>query len=390
MFQKWTNKPWYPYTVAGVTIIILYVILVNINHVLGGVKTFIGFFTPVLIGAVIAYMMNQLSVFYQAKIFHRIKKDSRRNLAGIALAVITVLAILAAAIVLLVPQLISSVTTFANNLKGYEESIKTFILDWNFLSDKVTARILDFLNSSGGILEYITNYAVDNLPRILPAVANTGRGIVLWVVAFILAIYFLAGKQMIKGGLKRLIHALSSKQRFNWLMCILQRCNRIIGTFLVYNILDAIIIGLANTLFMLIANMQYIGLISFVVGVTNLVPTFGPIVGAIIGLLLLVLVNPWHALAFLIFTIAIQICDAYIIKPKLFGNILGIPGVWVLISVVVFGRAIGVVGILLAIPAIAIIDFLYQDHFLPWLEARHRLREEKKEEENSGKDGPLP
>lgn len=378
MFQKWSKKPWYPYTVAGCIIIILYVILVNIHHVVGGVRTFLGYFTPVVIAVIIAYMMNQLSVFYQVKLFARISNEKRRNMAGITLAVITVLACLAATIALLVPQLINSITTFANNLKGYEDSVKSFILNWHFLSDSATERILDFLNSSGGILEYITNYIVNNMTRILPAVASTGRSIVLWVISFILAIYLLSDKNMLKAGLKRLIHAMVSEHNYNWITEFCHRCNRIIATFLVYNILDAVIIGLATALFMLIANMGYIGLISVVVGVTNLIPTFGPIVGAVIGSLLLVLVNPWHALAFLIFTIAIQICDAYIIKPKLFGNVLGVPGIWVLISVIVFGRALGVIGILLAIPAIAIIDFTYQDYFLPWLEKRHEIRNERR------------
>lgn len=378
MFQKWFKKPWYPYAVAGCIVVFLYVILINIHHVFGGVRTFLGYFTPVVIAVVIAYMMNQLSVFYQAKLFSRIKNDTRRNIAGIALAVITVLACLTATIVLLVPQLFSSITTFADNLKTYEETVKNFILNWRIIPDSATDRILDFLDSSGGLIEYVTNYVVSHMTSIIPAVANTGKSIILWVISFILAIYFLASKQMLKAGLDRLVHALFSEKSYSWLTEFLHRCNKIIATFLVYNILDAVIIGLANALFMLIANMSYIGLISFVIGVTNLIPTFGPIVGAIIGALLLVLINPWHALAFLIFTVALQTCDAYIIKPKLFGNILGIPGIWVLISVVVFGRALGVIGILLAIPAIAILDFIYRDHFIPWLENRHRIREAAK------------
>ena len=387
MKNKWSQKPWYPYTVAGIIIVFVCVLLINIHPVLKGIRTFIGFFTPVIIGLIIAYMMNQLSVFYQAKLFSWIKNDTRRNIAGITLAVITVLGCLAATIVLLVPQLINSITSFANNLKNYEESLKTFILDRQFLPESATEKILDFLNSSGGILEYISNYVVSNITSILPAVANTGRSILMYIISFILAIYFLAAKQMLKNGLFRLLRALFNERNYNWLAEFFHRCNRIVATFLVYNILDALIIGLANALFMVIAGMNYVGLISVVVGVTNLVPTFGPIVGGAIGALLLVLVNPWHALAFLIFTIALQTCDAYIIKPKLFGNILGIPGIWVLISVVVFGRAFGVIGILLAIPGIAIIEFIYQDHFLPWLEARRKAKTADNKEENSGPQG---
>ena len=108
-----------------------------------------------------------------------------------------------------------------------------------------------------------------------------------------------------------------------------------------------------------------------VVGVTNLAPTFGPILGAVIGSFILLLINPWYALVFLIFTIALQTLDGYVIKPRLFGGQLGVPSIWILISLIVMGRMFGVPGILLSIPFAAIINFIYQEVVLPRLE-RHR------------------
>ncbi len=373
--KKWSGKPWYPYAVAGCITVIVFVILQNIGHVLGGVRTFLGYFIPVVIGLIIAYLMNQLSVFYQQKLFAWIKKEHTRNLAAITLSVLTVLGSVTGALVLLVPQLVDSVTTFANNLKSYEDSVKVFIQNWNFLSADATKRILDFLDSSGGILEYVTNYTVDHLSSILPAVANTGKSIITWVISFILAVYFLAGKQLLKNGLKRFLHALFLDENYVKVSYFLHRCNQITARFLVYNIIDAVIIGLVNALLMVIFRMPYIGLLSVVVGVTNLVPTFGPIVGGVIGALMLFLINPWHALIFIIFTAALQFCDGYILKPKLFGSTLNVPGLWILTAVIVFGRAMGVLGILLAIPAIAIIDFAYKEYFMPWLERRHNKRQ---------------
>ena len=116
--------------------------------------------------------------------------------------------------------------------------------------------------------------------------------------------------------------------------------------------------------------MPYVGLVSFVVAVTNLVPTFGPIVGAGIGVFILLLVEPWYALAFVIFTAVLQSADAYLIKPKLFGDSLGVSALWILIGVIVGGRMFGIVGILLAIPGVAILDMLYKDYVMPWLEAK--------------------
>ena len=110
---------------------------------------------------------------------------------------------------------------------------------------------------------------------------------------------------------------------------------------------------------------------------TNLAPTFGPIVGCVIGCVLLLIVNPWQAFVFLIFTIILQTIDGYILKPKLFGGTYGVSSVWILISIIVFGRMFGIVGILLAIPLAAIIDFIYKDFIWVKLAERKRNRGEK-------------
>ena len=121
--------------------------------------------------------------------------------------------------------------------------------------------------------------------------------------------------------------------------------------------------------------MQYVGLISVIVALTNLIPTFGPIIGGAIGAFILVLIKPWHALAFFIFTLVLQFVDGYILKPKLFGSSLGVSGLLILISVLVCGNIAGVVGILLSIPLAAILNFVYVDVTLPYLEKKAAKRE---------------
>lgn len=119
---------------------------------------------------------------------------------------------------------------------------------------------------------------------------------------------------------------------------------------------------------MAITGMQYVGLISFVVALTNLVPTFGPMVGLVIGGFVLLIVNPVHALMLVIITLILQFCDGYIIKPRLFGNSLGVSGLWILIGVIVGGNMFGVIGILLAVPCVAIMVLIYETYLLPELE----------------------
>ncbi|MCR5746434.1 MAG: AI-2E family transporter, partial [Lachnospiraceae bacterium] len=110
------------------------------------------------------------------------------------------------------------------------------------------------------------------------------------------------------------------------------------------------------------------------VGVTNLAPTFGPIVGGVIGVFILLFASPMDALLFVIFTLVIQTIDGYVIKPKLFGTSLGVSALWILVAILLFGRLFGVMGILLAIPLAAICDFVYRDGILKKLEKRKEAK----------------
>ena len=150
------------------------------------------------------------------------------------------------------------------------------------------------------------------------------------------------------------------------------KCNYIRVRYFVLSLIDAVMVVGATAVFMAIARMDYVGLIAVVCGVTNLIPSFGPIIGGAIGGFILLLVNPWHALIFLAFTGVLQTLDGYVIKPKLFGDSLGVSGLLILVAIIVFGNIFGVVGILLAIPMAAILDFSYEEGILPYLEARRK------------------
>ena len=143
------------------------------------------------------------------------------------------------------------------------------------------------------------------------------------------------------------------------------------------------IFNVINSIFMVICNMPYVGLVSVVVALTNLIPTFGPIIGWVIGGFLLVLIKPWYALAFTLFTIVLQTADGYVIKPKLFGDTLGVSGLLILVGVIVGGRMFGIVGILVAIPGVAILDLLYKEFVLLRLEARKQEENKVLSKENT-------
>ncbi|MBQ9910558.1 MAG: AI-2E family transporter [Lachnospiraceae bacterium] len=366
------EAPWYPNAVAACFAVTLLVVLFRFPDVWAGVRKFFGFFRPVILGCVIAYIVNPLSKLLERTVFAKVKKEKVRLGLSNALAFFFVLLLLAFSFMILIPQLIESVKMLAENLDGYIASLNKLIERWGIKFGRFDISTL--ISSSESLLDKIGEYLSNNISQILEVSANAGKGLLQWVIAFILSIYLLGDKRMLKAGLKRLFNAAFTKEQNARMNVLLRESDMIFTRYIVFNLIDSLIIGAVTAIFMASFGMQYVGLISFVVAITNLVPTFGPLVGEVVGAFILLMVKPSHALIFLICELLLQGCDGYIIKPKLFGNSLGVSGLWILVGVIVGGNMFGVAGILLAIPIVAIIDFSYSNYFMPWLEARRDKR----------------
>ena len=369
--KKLRERPWYPYAVAACIAVTLYVLLMHLGTLWGAVKTFSGYFLPVFLGCILAYLMNPLAKLYQRSLFHKVKKEGLGWSASVILAVLTVVLILLFLLGTLIPQLISSGKTLVNNFDGYLSSLQALANNWGISG---YLNVDNLFNSSGNLVTRATEYLSKNLSNIVSASASAGKGVFNWVIALILSVYLLSAKTRLKAGATRLLRSLMAEEHFTRTAAFLRRCDDILSRYIVFSLLDAAIVGVANLIFMGITGMQYAGLVSVVVAVTNLIPTFGPIIGAVIGGFVLLLVHPMHALIFLIFTFVLKFLDGYVIKPRLFGNSLGVSGLQILIAVIVGGNIIGVVGNLLAIPFAAILDFVYREAFLPAMEHRAKRR----------------
>ena len=224
------------------------------------------------------------------------------------------------------------------------------------------------------ILNMIGDYFTANAPNLVSGSVSAGKGMVDLALAFILAIYFLLDKKRLIKGISKFMSLVMKDKTYKRTCDVTDKCNAILIRYISFDIIDGIVVGIVNFIYMLIAGQPYAVLISVIVGITNLAPTFGPIVGCAIGAFILVLINPWYALWFIIFTIVLQTIDAYILKPRLFGESLGVSPIMILISIILGGRLFQVVGILLAIPVAAIIDFVWKDYVIKKLEEKKSER----------------
>ena len=378
------KEKWVAYTVALCSAVVLYMVLTHLNvlgHLLAGIWK-IG--SPVFMALVIAYVMAPLVGMYSKYVLHRVEQEKLRHTLSVLLAVLSVVLFFVILMVALVPQVIDSIVMFVGNLNIYVLSFQQFMRQLSSFAAHHDIDLSQFISSSDEMLQSISRILPENLNKIVNASYGFGAKLFDWIISFILAIYLMLDGRNLRYGFLRLLHALLPSGVYASSASFWRRCNTILIRYIACDLLDGMIIGLLNWVFMVIMQMPYVAIISVVVGVTNLAPTFGPMAGAVIGAFILVLVKPVYALWFLLFTLVLQTVDGYVIKPRLFGEQLGVSSVWILIALVVGGRLLGVAGILLAIPFAAIGDYVYHDYVLKNLEIQKNERRKQREAALSG------
>lgn len=369
---KWTKKRWVAYTIATCSAVVLYMLLSNIGTIFSGVKGFFAFVKPVVSGIILAYVFNTLANLFDHHFFKKLKNEKNRWKLSAISTIIVILLVVALLGVALIPQIIDSVATLVSNMSGYVASSQNLLHEMESSSHKgVLGMIFPKIAEAGDqILSKIGSYFTDNMDSFVNTSVFVGKGLFDGILAFILAIYILLDKKRILFGISKLLALILKKDAYDHAAVFAKRCNDIIIRYISFDLIDGIIVGVANFLYMVIAGLPYPVLISVIVGVTNLAPTFGPIIGAVIGGFILVLVNPWYALWFIVFTLILQTVDGYVLKPRLFGESLGVSPLMILIAIILGGRLFGVMGILIAIPFSAILDFTWRDYVLKSIEQK--------------------
>jgi predicted PurR-regulated permease PerM len=247
----------------------------------------------------------------------------------VVISIILVLLSIAFFFWLVLPEMIKSITHFFSSAKSYVSIIEDKLKSIDAFADEYNvhlgakswpSNVYAYLNNKFSNFSQNLQYARDTVVSIWNIALNAFIGVII-------AVYFLAGKKRLFAGIDKLRKTMLTEDQYRRHTDFLRRSNAIFSKYISYTILEAIAVGLANAAFMLIAGMPNVVLISVVVGVTNILPTFGPIAGAIIGAFILFLDDPMYALIFIIFTCILQTIDGYVVKPHLFGDSLGIPAV---------------------------------------------------------------
>ena len=371
------EKRWFAYMLATCSAVLLYMILSHTTDIMGWAGRIRNLFSPLIVGAVLAYLLNPVVKGLEKLLLRPLKKEKPAHLIAVALTILLVLGLIGGLIAIIIPNIVTNVTALlGSGVISSTSSQKLMALIDNLLEDSGIHVDQLIRNVSSGIAKNAGG--VNNLWQ---NISNIGSAMGNFLIGALLAVYFLLERDLIVGAINRLRKAVLPERIFMRNNRFWRRCDEVFIRYICYSFIDAMIIATANMIFMAAMGMPYAALVSTVVGITNILPTIGPVIGAVVGGLILVFNDPLMALFFLIFTLVLQTADGYVIKPRLFGNSMGIPPFLTLVAIILGGKMFGIAGIFLAIPAMSVIHDLYNNQLLVRLEARKEKEQKGRKED---------
>ncbi len=364
MFRK-IDKKYLAIFLTVAACIVFYFLVQNIASVWKAVGWLFGVFTPILIGFILAYLLDPIlkvcERFFRWLSRKKPLKQKTVRILSLVATYLFALILVGVFILIVVPQLTDSFSTLADNLKSYTVRFSAWVDE---LTDKLSApgkqtvltrTLSNLLREGEGWINDFANKAVASIPDLMEFIQNVVVGLSDFVIGVFLSIYMLYDKEMLMARLKKLTLAVCRKKTGDRIILFFRDIDESVGSFINSKILDSIIVGVASYFIFLIAGIPYAALIALIVGVTNIIPVFGPFIGAIPGGLLLLMVAPGKVPIYVLLIIVIQQIDGNIIGPKIIGRATGVSDFWVLVSLTIAGSMFGVWGMVLAVPVFSLV-----------------------------------
>ena len=371
-FREFLSRPWAAYTFAACSAVILYMLLSHLSLLFGWLSSLLKLLSPVFIGVIVAYLMNPVSDFFEFRVFKKLKKPGAAHLWAVIMTVVCLVLSLIILLVALIPSLAKSASKLISNWDYYTQRAQMLIAKVSEFAAGRNIRLdLSGLSSTveNGMAELV-KWLKGNSRTILSTLGSVGSSVSNFAVGVLFGVCFLVTEKGLVSLLGKVRAMLFKKERLERNNELWRRFNKVFLRYVGCTLLDALIIGVGVLIFALIMGMPYAGLIAVMCGLTNIIPTVGPMIGNAIGVFFLILDKPINALWFFIFCCVWQSVDGMIIKPRLFSDSLGIPAVWTLVLIILGGKVAGMLGILLAIPLAAIFVIFYQEVISPRMERR--------------------
>lgn len=332
--------------------------------------------SPVIYGLALAYLLAPVVDFFDHAILARLPKLKRSLLRGISIffSWLLLLAVFYLMFSILIPELVESVKQLASNFESYYNTVYNWVValleNEPFFSEQLLGTMSGYYDK---LISWVSNTVIPQAQVALIALTGGIWSIVIFLkdllIGMMVSVYLLARKETFAAQTKKLLYAALPEQHYHRTLHATAEVDRIFSGFVRGKLLDSLIIGLLCFIFCSIFNFPYTPIISVIVGVTNVIPVFGPFLGAVPSAFLILLVSPKQCLYFIIFILVLQQFDGNILGPKILGKSTGISSFWVIVAIVVGGGFGGVLGMFLGVPVFACLSSA-----ISWLSDRSLAR----------------
>lgn len=367
-------------------------VFLRFDAIASAIEMIVEVLSPITYGLVLAFLMNpivkKVEKIVKPLAVKWLKKEERAQKTargiGIVSALIVVLAIITALLNMVIPELYKSIRNlvvtlpdqiaewvqFVNDIIETDSNVgkilKTVVLESSAALEKwVETDLLNWVQTD--LLER-TNDIVTGLTTGVISIVNVVLDI---VVGIIVSVYVLFGKEKFAGQSKKVVYAMMKPRTANNLLHVIKKANEIFTGFIIGKIIDSAIIGVLCFIGLSVLKMPYTLLVSVIVGVTNVIPFFGPFIGAIPSAILIFLVDPMKGLYFVVFVILLQQLDGNVIGPKILGDSTGLSSFWVIFSILVSGGLFGFIGMIVGVPTFALIYYVVKMYIQQRLEKKN-------------------
>lgn len=356
-----TNKVKMACFVSGFTVV-LYLALSNLNIFLSGFKTLIGVMSPFIVGIVIAFVLDGVVETFTKRVYTPLFKRSQSLLKAAKLcSILTTYVLLFAGIGLLigfvVPQLGTSIATLSESIPGYVTALSGWayeIMDILKLDQNIWAQVNIWLKQLAQTVLNFVPSLIGMIPQVYDVVMTIGGGVFNFGIGIFISIYILADKSRLMSQMKRIYRAFLPRRISRHIGNAANIAYHTFRSYVAGQLLDAMIVGTLATIGLSVFGFPYAMLIGVMMGVTNVIPFFGPFIGAIPSFFIIFMVSPVQSLWYILFVVVLQQLDGNVIVPRIVGSSIGLPPLWVLFAVMVGGGIFGIVGMLVGMPTFSV------------------------------------
>ncbi len=369
--------------------IVLYFLLQNVGTVKQVIGNILGILSPFLIGAGVAFILNIPMKFLEGKLFKpkkmkngKVKQSRLKRPVSILLSIILVLLIISFVIKLIIPQIISVIVMFASEVPSLLYDLKDWAIEmteqYPDISNQIKGIEINWDKLTNDAINFITNIASGLVTSSIGFIVSLIGGIFDTVISLVFAIYILGSKEKLGKQFEKIVKAYLPEDKAKYLLEIGSLSKNTFCNFITGQCIEAMILGILCFIGMTLLKIPFAATVSVVVGVTVLIPMIGAFIGMVVGAVLIVSISPIKALVFVIFILILQQIENNAIYPKVVGDSVGLPGMWVLVAVVVGGSLGGALGLLLGLPTVSVLYSIFRNDVNQRLEKKKNLTDRKK------------